>query len=83
MTRAEDTVPSQNIMQLRIARMSVEEVPELLSVATAVQKYKISQNAISEVAARMFGAATGAFHKLAQVSSNAAIRTRYSCVPLE
>ncbi|HTA47678.1 MAG TPA: hypothetical protein VK789_34795 [Bryobacteraceae bacterium] len=58
-------------------------VPRLLSVATAVPKYKLSQNAISDIAARMFVTAPGSSSGLARIYSNAATRTRYSCVPLE
>jgi alkylresorcinol/alkylpyrone synthase len=63
--------------------MSVDEVPKVLSVATAVPRYKITQRAMSEVAARLFGGVAGTFPKLTQIYDNAAIRTRYSCVPLE
>jgi alkylresorcinol/alkylpyrone synthase len=63
--------------------MSVEKVPKILSVATAVPRYRISQNDIREAVARMFDAATGAFPKLARVYSNAARRTRYSYVRLD
>src|SRR5438105_12170116 len=63
--------------------MSVDDVPKVLSVATAVPGYKISQRALSEVAAGLFGGGAGAFPKLAQIYDNAAISTRYSCVPPE
>jgi isoprenylcysteine carboxyl methyltransferase (ICMT) family protein YpbQ len=69
-------------MQSNIAGMPAA-VPRLLSVATAVPKYKLSQNAISDTAARMFVTACGSSSGLARIYSNAAIRTRYSCVPLD
>jgi alkylresorcinol/alkylpyrone synthase len=56
---------------------------KIISVATAVPKYKISQDDIGKAAARIFGMSMGDFTRLAPVYGNAAIKTRYSCVPLE
>lgn len=60
-----------------------EQMPKIISVATAVPKYKISQDDIEKAAVRVFGASMGDFSRLAPVYANAAIKTRYSCVPLE
>jgi len=56
---------------------------KIISVATVVPKYKISQDDVEKLAARVFGASMGDFSRLAPVYGNAAIKTRYSCVPLE
>jgi len=58
-------------------------IAKIISVATAVPKYKISQNDVEKLAARVFGVSMGDFSRLAPVYGNAAIKTRYSCVPLE
>jgi len=60
-----------------------DRVAKIISVATAVPKYKISQEDVEKLAARVFGASMGDFSRLAPVYGNAAIKTRYSCVPLE
>jgi alkylresorcinol/alkylpyrone synthase len=59
------------------------KVSKVISVATAVPKYKFSQDDIGKAAARIFGASMGNFSRFAPVYGNAAIETRYSCVPLE
>jgi alkylresorcinol/alkylpyrone synthase len=61
----------------------VESAAKIISVATAVPSYKFSQDDVRQAAARIFGMSMGDFSKLAPVYSNAAIETRYSCVPLE
>src|SRR5665213_324568 len=60
-----------------------DRVAKIISVATAVPKYKISQDDVEKLAARVFGTSLGDFSRLAPVYGNAAIKTRYSCVPLE
>jgi len=60
-----------------------KNIAKIISVATAVPKYKISQDDVGKMAARVFGASMGDFSRLAPVYGNAAIETRYSCVPLE
>jgi alkylresorcinol/alkylpyrone synthase len=60
-----------------------EKIPKIISIATAVPKYKISQSDIGKTAARVFGVSMDDFSRLAPVYGNAAIETRYSCVPLE
>lgn len=56
---------------------------KIISVATVVPKYKINQDDVVKLAARVFGASMSDFSRLATVYGNAAIKTRYSCVPLE
>lgn len=63
--------------------MSIEHKAKIISIATAVPKYKISQSDIKEMANRVFGSSMEDFSRLAPVYGNAAIETRYSCVPLE
>lgn len=60
-----------------------DRTAKIISVATAVPKYKISQDKVEKLAARVFGASMGDFSRLTPVYKNAAIKTRYSCVPLE
>jgi len=57
--------------------------PKILSIATAVPPFKLRQQDISEVAARLFSAKHSDFSHYMPVYQNAAIDTRYSCVPLE
>ena len=63
--------------------MPIAPKAKIISIATAVPKYKINQSDVKELAARVFGASMSDFSRLAPVYSNAAIETRYSCVPLE
>ena len=58
-------------------------VPHLLSLATAVPPYRFEQQAVREVGARLFRDAFGECDYLLDVYQNAAIETRYSCVPLQ
>jgi len=58
-------------------------IAKIISLATSVPKYKISQSDIEKAAARIFGVSMADFSRLAPVYGNAAIETRYSCVPLE
>jgi len=56
---------------------------KIISVATAVPKYKLQQNDIENLAAGLFGQSLGDFARLAPIYKNSAIDIRYSCVPLE
>ena len=60
-----------------------DRTAKIISEATAVPKYKISQNDVEKLAARVFGASMDDFSRLAPEYGNAAIKTRYSCVLLE
>ncbi len=57
--------------------------PRLLSVATAVPPYRLDQKDVMESAAKLFDGAFDNLKRLLPVYDNAAIKTRYSCVPLE
>lgn len=56
---------------------------KILSLATAVPSYLLHQQDISRIAAQIFGSALGDFSRFLPVYQNAAIDTRYSCMPLE
>jgi alkylresorcinol/alkylpyrone synthase len=60
-----------------------ENSAKIISIATAVPRYKLNQTDIAKVAAKIFSVSMGDFERLAPVYGNAAIETRYSCVPLE
>ena len=60
-----------------------DNIAKIISVATAVPKYKINQSDVEKLAARVFDTSMDEFSRLAPVYGNAAIQTRYSCVPLE
>ncbi|MCH7930624.1 MAG: type III polyketide synthase [Proteobacteria bacterium] len=57
--------------------------PRLLSVATVVPPYRLDQKDVMESAAKLFDGDFDDFKRLLPVYDNAAIKTRYSCVPLE
>lgn len=56
---------------------------KIISLATAVPKYKIYQSDVEKLAASVFGSVMGDFDRLSPIYNNATIETRYSCVPLE
>jgi alkylresorcinol/alkylpyrone synthase len=60
-----------------------DRTAKIISIATAVPKYKINQSDVEKLATKVFGVSMGDFSRLAPVYGNAAIKTRYSCVPLE
>ncbi len=57
--------------------------PSLLSLATTVPPYRLDQREIMASAASLFGGDFADLDRLIGVYGNAAIETRYSCVPLE
>lgn len=57
--------------------------PRILSLATAVPSHRLRQDAVKALAERLFGGAFCDLERLMPVYSNAAVETRYSCVPLE
>ncbi len=57
--------------------------PRLLSIATAVPKYRIAQDDVKNFGKFIFADRGGAFERLLPVYDNAGIETRYSCAPLE
>ena len=56
---------------------------KILSIATAVPSFKLRQDDISLLAEKIFGDTMGDFSRFLPVYRNAAIDTRYSCMPLE
>ncbi len=57
--------------------------PRLLSLATAVPPYRLEQRDVMKIAARLFDGAFIDLDRLLGVFANAAIETRYSCVPID
>src|SRR5690625_3298246 len=55
----------------------------LLSLATAVPPYELSQEAVRAAAATIFGGAESPFARLHPVYDNAGIKTRHAVLPLE
>ena len=58
-------------------------LPRLLSVATAVPPHRLDQRDVVKRAARLFDGAFADLDRLLGVYDNAAIDTRYSCVPID
>ncbi len=58
-------------------------LPRLLSVATAVPPHRLDQRDVVKRAARLFDGAFADLDRLLGVYDNAAISTRYSCVPID
>lgn len=58
-------------------------IPRLLSVATAVPRYRLRQNEALAHARRIFEERAPAFAKLAPVYGNAGVETRYLSVPVD
>ena len=56
---------------------------KILSIATAVPPFKLDQEVISQLAEKIFGDSWDDFSRFLPVYRNAAIDTRYSCMPLE
>ena len=56
---------------------------KILSIATAVPLYKLSQTDIAAMARKIFGDTVKDFSRFLPAYQNAAIETRYSSVPLE
>jgi alkylresorcinol/alkylpyrone synthase len=55
----------------------------ILGIATAVPPHKLVQTEVARVTADLFGTSVEDFKRLVPVYSNAAIETRYSCVPID
>jgi len=58
-------------------------LPRLAAVATAVPPYRLDQREVMARAARLFDGAFPDLDRLLGVFDHAAIKTRYSCVPIE
>lgn len=57
--------------------------PRLLAVSCAVPPHEITQAEVEAFGRRFFSRRAGAFERLAGAYSNAGIRRRYSCVPID
>lgn len=57
--------------------------PALLSLATAVPPHRLDQADIARKSAELFAGAYEDFRRLMGIYGNAAVETRYSCVPLD
>ena len=62
--------------------MNAAASPRLLSLATVVPPHRLNQNEVLPVAQSHFGPNNPNFERLMSVYRNAAVETRYSCVPL-
>ena len=56
--------------------------PRILSIATATPPYRLDQDDVTRRAAELFGGNFKTLERLLPVYGNAAIETRYSCVPM-
>jgi len=57
--------------------------PRLISLATAVPPYRLKQAEVARFTAELFAGSIDDFERLMPIYNNAAIDSRYSCVPLE
>jgi len=57
--------------------------PRLTGIATAVPAFRLEQCDIARATANLFGASYTDFERLMPVYGNAAIESRYSCVPID
>ena len=58
-------------------------LPRIQSIATAVPPYRLNQDDVVRRAAELFGGGFDDLERLLPVYGNAAIESRYSCVPME
>ena len=58
-------------------------LPRILSIATAVPPYRLDQDDVVRRAAEIFDGSFADLERLLPVYGNAAIESRYSCVPIE
>jgi len=61
----------------------VSAPPRLLSLATAVPRYRLAQSDVAAIARRIFDGPDSEIEYLLPIFDNAGIAGRYSCVPLE
>ncbi|MGY8960162.1 MAG: type III polyketide synthase, partial [Alphaproteobacteria bacterium] len=57
--------------------------PKLLSLATAVPKYKMRQSDIEAFGASIFSDRASEFERIRHIYANAGVETRYSCVDMD
>ncbi|MFQ5984791.1 MAG: type III polyketide synthase [Alphaproteobacteria bacterium] len=63
--------------------MITPETPRLVALATAVPPYRLRQADVMTAGRRLFDGAFADLERLLEIYTNAAIETRYSCVPIE
>jgi alkylresorcinol/alkylpyrone synthase len=64
-------------------RLVENDPPTILSVATAVPRFVMSQTEVAEAAARVFDRQRSEIERLMPVFENAGVTTRYSSVPMD
>ena len=57
--------------------------PRILSIATATPPFRFDQKDVMRRASELFGGGFATLERLLPVYGNAAIETRYSCVPMD
>jgi alkylresorcinol/alkylpyrone synthase len=70
-------------MKSAALRLVENDPPTILSVATAVPRYKLDQAEVAEAAARVFDRQGSEIERLMPVFDNAGVATRYSSVPMD
>jgi alkylresorcinol/alkylpyrone synthase len=64
-------------------RLIENDPPTILSVATAVPRFRLQQDEVAALAPRLFDRERSEIDRLMPVFENAGIATRYSCVPVD
>lgn len=64
-------------------RLVENDPPTILSVATAVPRFRLDQGDVAALAPRLFDRQRSEIDRLMPVFENAGIATRYSCVPVD
>jgi alkylresorcinol/alkylpyrone synthase len=64
-------------------RLIENDPPTILSVATAVPRFRLEQGEVAALAPRLFDRQRSEIDRLMPVFENAGIATRYSCVPVD
>jgi alkylresorcinol/alkylpyrone synthase len=64
-------------------RLIENDPPTILSVATAVPRFRLDQDEVAALAPRLFDRQRSEIDRLMPVFENAGIATRYSCVPVD
>jgi alkylresorcinol/alkylpyrone synthase len=70
-------------MKNALLRPASSEPPTILSVATAVPRFRLEQAKVARAAAQVFDRARSDIERLMPVFGNAGVETRYSAVPME
>ena len=70
-------------MKSAALRLVENDPPTILSVATAVPRYRLDQAEVAEAAARVFDRQGSEIERLMPVFDNAGVTTRYSSVPMD